>query len=126
MRLTKSPEEWVVPEVNGVLTALAKHCHLVEVFWLSFIQVQDVALGVLRTVYEECPYLTELELGLPARYLMEGDDEPAQCGRLLEVMHLRKVSLVHNLGITKQLLAKGYTFNEAIEIVDSIEPLSFS
>lgn len=116
----------VIPEINGVLCTLGRHCPLVEVFWLSFIKVEDVALSVLRALYKECPYLTELELGLPVRYLMEGDDEPAQCGRLLEVMHLRKVSLTHNLELTKLLLAKGYTFNEAIEIVDSIEPLCFS
>jgi hypothetical protein len=65
-------------------------------------------------------------LGLPARYLMEGEDEAAQCGRLLEVIHLRKVSLAHNLEMAKLLLAKGYTFNEAIEVVDSIEPLTFT
>ncbi len=57
---------------------------------------------------------------------MEGEDEAAQCGRILEIMHLRKVSLTHNLEMAKLLLAKGFTFNEAIEVVDSIEPLTFS
>lgn len=59
-RLTKLPEEMVIPEVNEVLKTLGKHCPLVEVFWLSFIRVENVALSVLRALYEECPYLTEL------------------------------------------------------------------
>jgi hypothetical protein len=40
-------------------------------------------------------------------------------------MHLRKVSLMHNLEMAKLLLAKGYSINEAIEIVDCIEPFTF-
>jgi hypothetical protein len=60
LRVTKALLEMAVGEVNGVLGALGKHCPLAEVFWLSNIRVEGVAVEVLRTLFEECPFLSEL------------------------------------------------------------------
>lgn len=48
---------------------------------------------------------------LPARYLQDSDTAEGACWRLLDAMHLRKVSIMHNIDMAKLLIAKGYRFN---------------
>jgi hypothetical protein len=107
-----------------MLQALAKNCKLVQTFWLSNISVQSISVQILGELYEECPFLFELEMDLPLRYLQDSDTAEGTCWRLLDAMHLRKVSIMHNMDMAKLLIAKGYRFNEAIEIIDCIEPFN--
>lgn len=44
---------------------------------------------------------------------------------ILNALRLRKISLSHNIEMSKLLIKKGYNFNTIIEVIDCIEPLCF-
>lgn len=112
--------------IDGILQTIARHNQLIEAFLLANIKVSTVGFQAMKEVYEQCPYLIEIEMNLPTRYLSdEGTEEERECGMILSAIHVRRISLQHNLEMAKLLISKHYNINEVIEIIDCIQPFTF-
>lgn len=48
-----------MPHINELIATLIAHNKIMELFWLTNIQVINVPPALLEELYVECPYLCE-------------------------------------------------------------------
>ena len=58
-KVAKEHDSVIVPDINQLIATIVKHNKLMELFWLTNIQVASVSAPILEELYVECPYLCE-------------------------------------------------------------------
>ena len=123
--------------MDPFLEAVAQRTPLMKKIIMRNIRVASISPLILEQLYNKCPFLIELSIGLRFAYSIldtyeykspeekdiKENDRNVQI--LLEALRLRNITLNNNIEMTKLLLKKNFSFISALEIVDCIEPICF-